>query len=71
MPDDVATLFDRFSRGDTARVRGNVDAGSGAGLGLSIVEAVAEAHGGRAWVEPHEGSGASIRVSLPVQQSLS
>ena len=70
-PDDVATLFDRFSRGDTARVRGNVDAGSGAGLGLSIVEAVAEAHGGRAWVEPHEGSGASIRVSLPVQQSLS
>jgi two-component system, OmpR family, sensor kinase len=49
--------FERFARGEAARTRG------GAGLGLAIVQAVTEAHGGRAEIVP--GPGATVRVSLP------
>lgn len=49
--------FERFSRGDAARGRG------GAGLGLSIVQAIAEAHGGRAGID--DGPGASVWIELP------
>jgi PAS domain S-box-containing protein len=37
----------------------------GSGIGLSLVARFAELHGGRAWVEPREGCGASFRVWLP------
>jgi signal transduction histidine kinase len=36
----------------------------GAGLGLAIVRDVAEAHGGRAWVEAREGGGAAFHLLL-------
>lgn len=49
--------FERFTRGDEARVRG------GAGLGLAIVRAVADAHGGSAAIVP--GAGATVRLWLP------
>jgi len=51
--------FERFSRPDSAR------AGGGAGLGLSIVQAIATAHGGRASVRNEEGGGATITLELP------
>jgi signal transduction histidine kinase len=37
----------------------------GVGIGLSLVARFAELHGGRAWVQPREGGGASFRVWLP------
>ena len=56
-------VFERFYRGDPARVRD----GAGAGLGLSIVAAVAASHHGHAWVESAPGHGARFRVELPLR----
>jgi two-component system OmpR family sensor kinase len=65
-PSDAEHIFERFSRGDPARARAVGGVGPGSGLGLSIVSAVAEAHHGRAWVEPHDGPGARLRVAIPL-----
>lgn len=40
--------------------------GTGAGLGLAIVRAVASAHGGHAWAEPTPGGGATFNLELPI-----
>ncbi len=58
--DLVEEAFDRFTRGDSSRTR----ASGGAGLGLSLVSAIAEAHGGRASVSSRPGS-TTFTVSLP------
>jgi len=41
----------------------------GAGLGLSIVLGIVEAHGGRIWVESGLGEGSSFTFTLPKTQS--
>jgi signal transduction histidine kinase len=59
-PDDFRQrAFDRFSRADEARSRG------GSGLGLSIVELVARAHGGQAGVTEDSSRGADVWIALP------
>jgi two-component system, OmpR family, sensor kinase len=51
--------FERFSRSDPART------GGGSGLGLSIVQTIAEAHGGAAQAANLSPTGADVWVSLP------
>ncbi|HYT40272.1 MAG TPA: HAMP domain-containing sensor histidine kinase [Acidimicrobiia bacterium] len=63
-PEVAARVFERFYRGDPARTR----ARGGSGLGLSIVAAVAEAHGGRVSVDTAPGAGARFVVDLPLQE---
>jgi heavy metal sensor kinase len=60
-PDARAHVFDRFYRVDSARGRD----GGGSGLGLAICREIANAHGGRVWVESEEGKGSAFTLSLP------
>ena len=57
---DVEQLFQPFRRGGTARTGSR-----GAGLGLSIVRAVAAAHGGAVTATPRSGGGLEVTVRLP------
>jgi two-component system, OmpR family, sensor kinase len=54
-------LFERFARTDGARAR---DSG-GAGLGLALSRAIAEAHGGSLELVDQNGAGATFRLFLP------
>ncbi len=54
----VPRAFDRFSRADEARSRG------GSGLGLSIVDLVARAHGGEAGAANRPGGGADVWIAV-------
>ncbi|MEE1755124.1 sensor histidine kinase [Streptomyces sp. SP18CS02] len=59
-PADAEVIFERFRRGTNRRGRTG-----GAGLGLSIVKAIAEGHrGGRVELRPTEGGGATFVLVL-------
>ncbi len=60
-----AKLFERFYR---AKTRGTEHI-EGTGLGLSLVKAVIEQHGGRVSVASDEGQGSTFRVELPIPKS--
>jgi signal transduction histidine kinase len=60
-PEDLGRLFDRFARADPGRSR---DTG-GFGLGLPIVKAIVQAHGGTVGVKSQEGVGTTFTISLP------
>ena len=53
-------LFEKFIRASNA---------PGAGLGLAVVRAVVEAHGGKISVEDAAGGGARFRIELPAEHA--
>ncbi|MDA0170761.1 ATP-binding protein [Solirubrobacter taibaiensis] len=59
--EDQDRIFDRFARAAGSRRRSE-----GAGLGLAIVRAIAEAHGGRATLASQPGAGSTFTVVVPV-----
>lgn len=60
-PEHLPHLFDRFWQGTRER-RGS------AGLGLTIVKGIVEAHGGRLTVESRVGEGTSFRIWIPAER---
>jgi two-component system OmpR family sensor kinase len=60
-PDQVERIFDRFHRAGPERA----SEFGGAGLGLAIVRAITEAHGGRVAASNNAGSGARFDLWLP------
>ena len=60
-PEDAGRLFERFFRSENARKHHD-----GLGLGLPISKALAEAQGGRIWVETELGRGSVFSFTLPV-----
>ena len=60
---DVPHLIERFFRVDPSRARRS----GGSGLGLSIVEAIAEAHGGSAKAKSTKDQGATFTIALPIE----
>lgn len=60
--EDLPFVFDRFWRGDRARVR---QGGGGSGLGLAIARQLVQAHGGHIRAESQPGQGTVFTIDLP------
>jgi signal transduction histidine kinase len=56
--DELPRIWDRLFRGDSSRTE------RGLGLGLSLVRAVVEAHGGAVDVQSEPGRGSTFEVRL-------
>lgn len=61
-PEDHEAVFETFLQTETG-----LRSGGGTGLGMPISRKLAEAHGGRLWIESELGKGATFLVTLPTQ----
>jgi signal transduction histidine kinase len=59
-PDELPRIWDRLFRGDASRSE------RGLGLGLSLVKAITEAHGGTVTARSDPGRGSTFTVSFPI-----
>ena len=66
-PEDLPRVFDRFWRAEPSRSRTI----GGSGLGLSVVHAIAAAHGGACCALNRDGGGASLELRLPQSRAAS
>ena len=66
-PEHTERIFDAFFRADSSRARG----AGGAGLGLAIVAAIVQKHGGEVGVRTAPDGGTVFWVRLPVDRVLS
>ena len=57
---DQARIFERFTRGKNAQRRYRTN-----GLGLAVVKAIADAHGGRLELESRAGEGSTFTIVIP------
>jgi len=60
-PQDRPRVFERFYRADNALISGLGETG----VGLAIVKAMVEAHGGQVWMDTELGQGTTFHVMLP------
>lgn len=60
-PEDQDAVFEPFKQ-----TRAGLRQGGGTGLGMPIAKNLAEAHGGRLWLESEPGEGSTFSVALPV-----
>jgi signal transduction histidine kinase len=58
-PEEISRIWERLFRGDRSRSQ------RGLGLGLSLVKAIVEAHGGAVSVQSKVGQGSTFSVTLP------
>ena len=64
LPEEQALIFDKFYRGRNHRYSAR-----GTGMGLAIVKAIVEAHGGSITVKSDAGVGSVFSISLPVARA--
>jgi two-component system phosphate regulon sensor histidine kinase PhoR len=76
--DERTRIFERFVRGESAETgKGEKRAEKGrspvrgSGIGLALVKHIAEAHGGRTWVESEVGKGATFIITIPAAERRS
>jgi len=61
-PEDQGVVFEPFKQTNTG-----LRQGGGTGLGMPIAKNLAEAHGGRLWLESSPGKGTTFFVALPIK----
>lgn len=63
--DQHVAVFDSFTQTETG-----IKHGGGTGLGMPISRKLAEAHGGRLWLESEPGKGSTFFVALPIRDAV-
>ncbi len=64
-PNDQAMVFEAFKQ-----TKAGLRQGGGTGLGMPIAKSLAEAHGGRLWLESEFGKGTTFYVALPIKSEV-